>query len=87
MKSEQEHSKTYKMTCAPSEDSEQLVYQRSLISVFAGRYMSSQGSKAPSGGKRRLWPDCQDVQADLSLSRIHTSNCRFCHAPVQLNGR
>ena len=60
------HNISYKIACVPSEDSDQPAHPRSLIRVFTGHSLGSQGSKASSGGQRRLWSDCADVQADLS---------------------
>ena len=48
------HDKTNKMTCAPSEDSDQPGHQLSLIRVFAGRSKGSQGPKLSSRGQRKL---------------------------------
>ena len=64
---EPEHDKTNKMICAPIEDS---AHPRSLIRVFAVRFMGSQG---------------QNVQADLSLRWAHMSFCWFCHAAADLH--
>ena len=48
------HHKTNKMTCAPSEDSDQPGHQPSLIRVFAVRSKCSQGPKLSSRGQRKL---------------------------------
>ena len=48
------HDKTNKMTCAPSEDSDQPGHQPSLIRVFAVRSKRSQGPKLSSRGQRKL---------------------------------
>ena len=34
--------------------------------------------------ERRLWLDCADAQADLSLRWAHRSFCLFCHAPAHV---
>ena len=70
---EPKHDKTNKMTCAPSEDSDQPGHPPSLIRVFSVCSMDSQGSKASSSGQRRLWSDWADAQADLSLRWVHMS--------------
>ena len=48
------HDKTNKMTCAPSEDSDQSGHQPSLIRVFAVCSKGSQGPKLSSRGQRKL---------------------------------
>ena len=40
---EQQGQKTYLRTCAPSEDSDQTAHSRSLIRIFTGRNLDSQG--------------------------------------------
>ena len=57
----------YVWTCAPREDSDQPAHSRSLIRIFTGCILDSQGCKDSSCGQRRLWSDCADAQADLSL--------------------
>ena len=47
------HDKTNKITCAPSEDSDQPGLQPSLIRVFAVRSKGSQGPKLSSRGQRK----------------------------------
>ena len=56
LKNEPGHSNSYKIACVPSGDSDQPAHPRSLIRVFAGYsgVQCSQGSKASSGGQRRL---------------------------------
>ena len=48
-KNEPGDSISYKVACAPNEDSYQPAHPRSLLRVFAGHSMCSQGSKASSG--------------------------------------
>ena len=48
------HDKTNKMTCAPSEDSDQPGHPSSLIRVFAVRSIGSLGPNVSSCGQRRL---------------------------------
>ena len=60
---------------------EKIPDSRSLIRIFNGRILDSQGCKVYSCGLRRLWSDCTDAQADLSLRRAHmlerTANSRY----------
>ena len=70
---EPHHDKTNKMTCAPSEASDQPGHPPRLIRVFAVRSVVSQGSKVSSCGQRRLWSVCADAQADLSHCWAHRS--------------
>ena len=53
-RNEPPHDKTNKMTCAPSEDSEQPGHLPNLIRVFAMRSMGSLGPKISSCEQRRL---------------------------------
>ena len=78
------HDKTYKMACAPSEDSDQPGHPPSLIRVFAIRMKKAWVRSYPLSGQRRLWSDWADAQADLSLRWAHTPFCRFYHAQAQL---
>ena len=48
---EPQHDKTNKMTCAPSEDSDQPGHSPSLIRVFAVHSMGSKGPKVSSCGQ------------------------------------
>ena len=54
LQNEPHHVKTNKVTCAPSEDSDQLGHPPSLIRVFAVHSMGSYGPKVSSCGQRRL---------------------------------
>ena len=60
-------TKTNKMTCALSEDSDQPGHPPSLISAFTVHSKDSQGPKVSSCGQRRLCSDLTDVQVNLSL--------------------
>ena len=74
-----------KMTCAPSEDSDQPGHPPSLIKDFAVRSMGSYiRTHASSCGQRRLCSDWANAHADLSLRWAHMSFCWFCHAAAQL---
>ena len=60
------HDKTNKMTCAPSEDSDQPGHPPSLIRVFA--VMKKHWARNYLLSTQwRLWSDWADAQADLSL--------------------
>ena len=52
------HSISYKIVCAPSERSNQPAHPRSLIGVFAGHSVGSQGTKACLDGRLRLISLC-----------------------------
>ena len=70
--------------CRPSEDSDQTAHSRSLIRVFAGHSVGSQGSKVSSGEQQRIWSDYANVRADLSLCLVHLHFCRLCCAPTRI---
>ena len=67
----------------PIEDSDQPVRPRSLIRVYYGRSMGSQGFNVSSGGKLRLWSDCADVQTDLNLRCTHMPAYTLRWIPAQ----
>ena len=67
--------KRYLRTCAPSEDSDQPAHSHSLIRIFIGCVLHSQGCEVPSCKQRRLWSDCTD--ADLNLRWAHVSRYAF----------
>ena len=47
--------------------------------------MGSQRAKASSGGQQSLLSTCVDMQADLSLGRVHMQSCRRkCCALIEL---
>ena len=68
-----------KMTCAPSEDSDQPGHLPSLIRVFAVRMKKPWVLSYPESAQWTLWSDWADAQADLSLRWAHMSFCLFCH--------
>ena len=79
---EPQRQKTYLLTCAASEDSDQpahshicAVWSESSLDAF----LDSQRYKVSSCGQRRLWSDCADAQADLSLRWAHMSEDTFSH--------
>ena len=61
--------------------SDQPPHSRSLIRIFIDRILKNQSSKISSCGQRRLWSDCADALADLSLCWAHMSvgTCTFSH--------
>ena len=71
--------KMYLRTNTPSEYSDQPVHLQSLISILTQHILDSQGCKVSSCGRRRLWADCANAQADLSLRWAHVSECTFSH--------
>ena len=70
---EPQQDKINKMTCAPSEDSDQPGHPPSLIRVFAVRMKKPWVLIDPLSVQRRLWSDWADAQADLSLRWAHGS--------------
>ena len=71
--------KNNKMTCAPSEDSDQPGHLPSLIRGFAVR--------RNTGPLTTYWEhseDWVDAQADLILRWAHRSFCWFCHETAHL---
>ena len=81
---EPQHDKTNKMTCVPTEDSDQSRHQPSLIRVFAVRSVGSWGPKVSSCRQQRLWSDWVDAQADLSLCWARMSFCWFYREQAQI---
>ena len=66
------------------EDSDQTAHSRSLIRIFTERILDSQACKASSCGQRRLWSDCADAQAYLSLHWVHVVGDMFYHVATHL---
>ena len=79
------HDKTNKMTCAPSEDSDQPGHPPSLVRVFAVRMKKHWALTYPLSAQWRLWSDWMDAQADLSLHWAHMSFCCFCRAAAHVS--
>ena len=65
-------TKTNKMACAPSEDSDQLGHPPSLIRVFTVRMKKPWVLSYPLSAQWRLWSDWVDAQADLSFRWAHS---------------
>ena len=72
--------KTYNMTCVTSKDSDQSVYPPSKARVLVHPSLDSQEAVEGTCDQRRLWSDCVDAQADLSLRWSHKSRCRVYRA-------
>ena len=82
--SEPQHDETNKMTCAPSEDSDQPVCPHSLTGVFLVRMTTTWILSYPLSAQRSLRSDWADAQADLSLSWAHMPIRWFCHEAAHL---
>ena len=70
---------TYNKTC----DQQRLrspVHPTSMASVLNYPSFDSPEAVECSCDQRRLWSDCADAQADLSLRWSHKFYCRFCRA-------
>ena len=78
------HDKSNKMTCAPSEDSDQHGHPPSLIRVFAVCIIKAWVLSYQLSAQQRLWSDWADAQADPSLRWVHMPYCWFCHALAQI---
>ena len=63
-------------------DSDQPVNSNSLIRIFAGRIVDSQGCKDSSCGQPELKSVCADAQAGLSPGWMHMSEGTFSHVAV-----
>ena len=73
------HDKIYNNTYATSEDSDQPVHPRSLISLHRS-HVPHTASGLSKEGLTRTMPKWVDVEADLSLCWLHRSYCGFCRA-------
>ena len=71
-------------TCAPSEYSDQPAHSRSLIRIFTGRILYSQGSTVSSCRQWRLWSDCADAQTDLILRWAYMSEGTLSDVAVHI---
>ena len=78
------HDKTYNYTCVTSKDSDQPVHPPSLTRVLFYPSLDSPEAVEDTWDQRRLWADCVDAQADLSLRWSHKSFRRFYHALVRM---
>ena len=76
---EQKSQKMYLRTCVPSEDSDQTAHLRSLIRIFTGLILESQGCKASSCIQWRLWSKSFHVHVDFDLRWAHMLGGKFSH--------
>ena len=74
------HDKTYNKTCVTSKNSDSPVHPPSMTRVLIHPSLDSQEAVEGSCDQQRLWSDCADGQADLSICWWHKSYCRFCCA-------
>ena len=72
-----QRQKTYLRKCAPSEASDQPSHSRSLVWIFTGRVLDSQGCRVSSSEQSRHWSDCAYAQADLSSLVAHVEGYIF----------
>ena len=63
-----------------NKDSDQHVHTPCMTRVLVYPSWGSPEAVEGTYEQRRLWSDCADAQADLSLRWSHKSYCRFCHA-------
>ena len=82
---EPQREKTYLQTCAPNEDSDQPAHPRSLIKIFTGRVLDSQGCEVSWCGQWRLRSDCATAQVDLSVHWAHMSEVPFSDVAAHLS--
>ena len=71
-----QRDKTYILTCAPNEDSNQLAYPHNMIRVLIVRMKRLCLKRLcflhyPKRAHRRFWTDCANAQADLILRLVH----------------
>ena len=81
------YDKTYNEICVTSKDSDQPVHPPSMARVLVHPSMDSPEAVEGTCDQWRLWSDCVDAQADLSLRWPYKSYCRFCHALAHLSKR
>ena len=74
---EPQREKTYLLTYAPNEDSNQPAHPRSLIRVFVVRMNKLCILGYPKRAQWRFWSDCANAQADLNLRKANMSDCTF----------
>ena len=74
---ELKREKTYLLTCASNEDSNQPAHPRSLIRVFIVRMRKLFILGYPKWAQWRIRSDCVNAQADLNLRLAHISEVMF----------
>ena len=77
--------KFYNKICVTTKDSNQPFHPPSMARVLVYPSLDSLEAVEDTCNQRKLWSDCMDAQADLSLCWWHKSYCRFCHALAYLN--
>ena len=70
----------FNKTCVASKDSDQPVHPPSMARGPVYPSFDNPEAVEDTCDQRRLWLDCADAQADLSLGWSHKYYCRFCHA-------
>ena len=79
------HDKTYNKTCVTSSKySDQPIYLPTMARVMVYPSLDSLEVVEGTCDQQKLWSDCADAQADLSLRWSHKSYCRFCRALAQI---
>ena len=82
---EPQHDKTNKITCSPSEDSNQPGHPPSLIRVFSVRMKKHWSLCYLLSIQQKPWSDCADAQTNLSLRWAHKSFRWFYRAAAHLH--
>ena len=66
------HSISYHTACAPREDIDYPALTRSLIRIFTGQFVGSQGFKVSSSGQQNVSSDCASAGWSESSFDAHT---------------
>ena len=69
--------KTYNKTCVTSKDLDHSVHPTTMARVLGHHSLDSMEAVHGTCDQRRLWSDCAEAQADLSLRLSHKSYCSF----------
>ena len=77
------HDKLYNKTCMTSKDSDHPVYPPNMSRVLVYPSLDSPEDVNGTCDQRRLWSDCADAQADLSLRWSQKFHGRFCRSLAQ----
>ena len=81
---EPQHEKTYRLTCASNENSNQPALPRSLIRVFVVRMKTVCILSYPKCVYWRFWSDCANAQDDLNVRSAHMSKGTFFDAEAEI---
>ena len=73
MKNELAQDKTYNKTCVTSKDSDQPIHSPSIARVLVYSSLNSLETVEGTCYQQRLWSDCTNAQADMSLCWLHKS--------------